>query len=1459
MIFPVPMKNKYRLVPFITFLFFIPSFVHSQINADFSADPSAGCSPMKVYFTNLSSGSGTLTSLWYLGEQQGISTLKDPQATYIDPGTYEIKLVVDNGTEKDSVTKSIVVYKNPVAGFTADAKGCVPDTISFTDLSSPGDGDIISWNWDFRTGTIDTRQNPSHVYATEGTYDVFLKVTDANGCEASLEKTAYIDVADPPSASYTVSPASACTVPVNVLFTNTSAGKGNLTYDWDFGDNTASSVRSPSKTYTGFGIYDVRLVVISDYGCSDTAKGFFPASEVTATGTLTQGGRTIVSNDTICTGQVNFSSASSGSDLVLWKFGDGKTSISKSGFHVYSQGGKYTVLLIASPGNSCADTMVWSFYMEEPRAGFSMSSSYSCKSPALVNFTDSSFNAVGWEWTFGDGTKATTRNASKTYALPVETDPYKINTEVIFNTMLTVTSRNGCRNSVTKPFRIRKPTAIFTIDSARGCFPLVVRFSDQSLSNEPITTREWIFGDGQKSSGSADSAVHSYLTDGIFLSRLVITNNLLCSDTSYIIPVRTGKSLSPDFLLSKTQVCPGDVIQFSDNTPQSNLIQGWHYTVEGAGINADPAEPDPFWKVDADSGYLDVGLRVNYNGCISAVLKKNALQNRGAASDFSYTFSCDDPFTYHFTDLSRGTESLKWEFGDGTSDDVTVNPVHTYAAEGNYQVELIAFRGMCADTFRKEIKVREPKAIITGDTMACMGEPVILKGTGSYSQVDYCHEKYVWVFGDTLQNVLTRTDSIFYTFHSRGTFPVSLLTFYDNECIDADTIHIRVQGPYANFTPDTAYGCSPFEVNFTDNSVPDAYPIEQWYWDFDDGSDTTYTVKAGTINHRFVQPDVFNVRLTVTDTLNCSVSFTHVISSANPDAEFDADKPLNCTGTEMNFSYDYQTGDSVIWDFGDGILSMSDTIPVSHAFLTKGNKQVTLTIYQFGCSDTYTSPDGYIKIQQPDAFFGVSDTAWNCYPREIVFTHDPADSIVQSGTWDFGYSNSTSEYARERRFNYPRPGDYYPSLRVLTTYGCRDTAFQHINITGPTGLFSILPESRKACRGDEITLQIGEIHNVFDFEWDLGDGRFLKGDTVSFRYERMGTLYPKLLLYGDSGICKPPPVVDSVFIYEVIAGIRLQDTGFCDQYEIHFADTSTGSTQRTWTFSHGVTGTEEEIVLRFSPGSYTAELLVMNDIGCSDTATVDFVVHALPDLVLSNDTLICEGDTAVIRATGGDVIRWTPPEGLSDTDSFNPLASPVFTTVYTAESQSLSTGCRNTGHVTIMVQPEPEIILQPGDTSVIIGETVLMHADSLNDVTYSWSPADWLSCYTCASTVAQPLQSTVYTLTVEDTNHCFSKTYNLHIEVREEFSLEVPTAFTPNGDTENDVVYVKGWGIKKLVEFRIYNRWGNEVFFSDDLNRGWDGIYKGKIQNIDTYVYTVTVELYNGSLRTKKGTISLLR
>ena len=88
--------------------------------------------------------------------------------------------------------------------------------------------------------------------------------------------------------------------------------------------------------------------------------------------------------------------------------------------------------------------------------------------------------------------------------------------------------------------------------------------------------------------------------------------------------------------------------------------------------------------------------------------------------------------------------------------------------------------------------------------------------------------------------------------------------------------------------------------------------------------------------------------------------------------------------------------------------------------------------------------------------------------------------------------------------------------------------------------------------------------------------------------------------------------------------------------------------------------------------------------------------------------------------------------------------------------------------------------------------------------------------------------------------------------------VDVPSGFSPNGDGVNDVVYVKGYGIEKMT-FRIFNRWGEKVFESTNMNNGWDGRYKGVMQEMEVYQYTLNVTFFDKSNTTKKGSITLLK
>ncbi len=89
--------------------------------------------------------------------------------------------------------------------------------------------------------------------------------------------------------------------------------------------------------------------------------------------------------------------------------------------------------------------------------------------------------------------------------------------------------------------------------------------------------------------------------------------------------------------------------------------------------------------------------------------------------------------------------------------------------------------------------------------------------------------------------------------------------------------------------------------------------------------------------------------------------------------------------------------------------------------------------------------------------------------------------------------------------------------------------------------------------------------------------------------------------------------------------------------------------------------------------------------------------------------------------------------------------------------------------------------------------------------------------------------------------------------------MDVPTAFSPNDDGSNDILYVRGWGIQKLIEFKVYNRWGQELFETNDMQQGWDGLYKGEKQPIETYTYTAKGITFMGKEITIQGYVTLIR
>jgi gliding motility-associated-like protein len=223
----------------------------------------------------------------------------------------------------------------------------------------------------------------------------------------------------------------------------------------------------------------------------------------------------------------------------------------------------------------------------------------------------------------------------------------------------------------------------------------------------------------------------------------------------------------------------------------------------------------------------------------------------------------------------------------------------------------------------------------------------------------------------------------------------------------------------------------------------------------------------------------------------------------------------------------------------------------------------------------------------------------------------------------------------------------------------------------------------------------------------------------------------------------------------------------------------------------------------------------------------------------------------------GDAIKWTPSAGLSNVTAFSVEASPLTTTTYTA-SVTNSNGCSSSRTITISVNEPPYFTRSPlGDTTIYIGEKIqLVIVTTAVNINYTWSPDENISCVHCNNPWVSPVQTTTYTVNLTD--NCFNYDEKFLVNVIKDFYLEAPTAFTPNGDSNDDEFRFEEKNIKNF-ELKIFNRWGEIVFSTNDVAKGWDGTVNGHAQNIDTYIYKVKAETIHGYTFEKKGEFLLLR
>lgn len=1334
------LKRKWLLLLSFTLLY-LSVFAQTPV-ANFTASVVSGCAPLKVDYTDASTGSPT-EWLWDLGNGTVSTNPGSASAIYTFPGIYTVKLQVKNAFGEDSITKVdyITVYAKPTVNFSASpTTGCIPLVVNFVDSSNPGSGTIQNWVWDFGDGgspSID--QNPTHTYISGGSYNVSLFVVNSFGCQQSIITTALINPADSIHADFNYNYTNICNPPTLVDFTNITTPGTGLLYSWDFGNGSGSNVKNPSQIYNSTGSYTVRLIADNGKGCADTITKAISIGNVQAGFSLPQG---------VCVNEPAVMSDSSSPVAVsaTWDFGDGQTGTGLTVTHTYDSVGSYIVTYSANFGGCNSIISKTINVTDKPKAAFSSSSVLtSCTAPLTVQFDNSSTNATNYIWDFGDGSTSTLNTPEHTYTV-----------SGVYTVTLIAISPGGCSDTLAIPkfVRINQPRIYgFTNLPFTGCAPATITMRATIGSPDPVVSYLWDFGDGSTSSVAVPT--HTYDSVGTYKVTLSVTTNTGCS-TSYTLNSAVVLSPKPvaKFTASPLNVCASQEINFTDQS--TGNVDAWLWSF-GDGSTGSAQNPVYHYM---DTGYFDVKLIVYSNGCSDTAVHKKYVYVAPPVAAFNVLASCDTPFQKSFQDASVAAQSWNWNFGDGFTSPLQ-NPQHVYSSNGLYNVQLIVKNGACADTIINSTYVIKQTPSFTATPLS--------SNFCKYDSIQFVAQNidttYVagirWMFGDYSGTIFSKAnDTATHKYADTGSYNVKMIINDINGCYDTTQLAtpIKILGPKASFTNNLGT-CVDTLFAFTDLSTTDGiHPINKWDWDFGDG--TVVSLPGSPFTHRYADSGTYNVQLKVYDTNGCydSIFTSSAVIIGKPSSDFTVLDSLRCTSSSVGFTEQaLGVGLKYNWNFGDG--TNGNGAAVNHFYLTEGTYSVTLTVVDtFGCTAQMIKPAS-VTISNPLAAFTVSDSAARCtLPVQATSQSQNYNSL----SWDFG-DGATS--ILDNPFHlYTVPGVYQLQL-IAKGYGeCYDTAYHTVELRGPYGTFNFT--NNDGCFPLTVSFNATATSTV-SYIWDFGDGssNVTPGNSTTYTYTTPGIFVPILLLQDSSGCRVAIQSSDTAFINGVKPKFFFNAAIGCDSSLVSFTDSSyiiasDPMTSVSWDFGDGGTSSLSKPVHFYkSTGTYLVRQTVNSLAGCVATYTlpVDISVNKAPKLLLTAVDSACVNSNIVFDVS--DTANVGPLQWLWDLGNGNQTSTQNLTYIYpTSAIYSVSvtgtdatTGCADTAYHGITILDLPPVYAGV-DTSICLNTIASLNASGA--VTYQWINSPSLSCNNCSNPLAAPNSTTTYYVTGKDNFGC---------------------------------------------------------------------------------------------------------
>lgn len=335
--------------------------------------------------------------------------------------------------------------------------------------------------------------------------------------------------------------------------------------------------------------------------------------------------------------------------------------------------------------------------------------------------------------------------------------------------------------------------------------------------------------------------------------------------------------------------------------------------------------------------------------------------------------------------------------------------------------------------------------------------------------------------------------------------------------------------------------------------------------------------------------------------------------------------------------------------------------------------------------------------------------------------------------------------------------------------------------------------------------------------------------------------YPNTVIMALSGKAYTPTVVTTAQTNATCSGngsATLTITGSSGPYTVSW---------NTNPIQNGLTATN------LTAGTYIATITDAS----SCTSTQSVTITGTNNLTMTSrlDTGICFGGSFLPNISSNAAnYSWSPTAGVSNATIVNPVLSPLTTTTYTLTGTT-GTNCSISRSFTVIVAQALNVNAG-NDVTILSGASTQLNGTGPSG-TYLWTPSTGLSSTSILNPVASPAVTTTYTLRITTQAGC-TNTDDVKVTVIP-YCLKPLNAFSPNGDGINDKWFVTNGNCTNNIKVLVFNRYGSKVYESNDYKNTWDGTYKGDPLPDATYYYQINFTLIDGSVRTLKGDVTILR